>query len=205
MEWTITELFNNPSVLKKAQKEVDTIVGNERLVNEADTPNLPYINSIIKETMRLHPPIPMIMRKGVKDCVVDGNIIPKDSIVCVNIWAMGRDQKIWNNPLEFRPERFLEYGEGSDIDIKGHNFELLPFGSGRRGCPGMPLAMHQLPTVIAALVQCFDWKMLDSEGTILEYGKMIDMNERPGLTVPRANDLICIPVARFNPTTFLHV
>ncbi|XP_027345087.1 licodione synthase-like [Abrus precatorius] len=205
VEWTIAELFNNPKVLKKAQEEVDKVTGNERLVCEADSPNLPYIHAIIKETMRLHPPIPMIMRKGVEDCVVNGNIIPKGSLVCVNIWAMGRDPKIWKNPLEFRPERFLEI-EANDIDIKGQHFELLPFGSGRRGCPGMPLAARELPTIIGALIQCFEWKMLDSRGQILEHGKSkITMDERPGLTAPRANDLIGIPVARLNPTRFLQV
>ena len=202
MEWTISELFNNPRVLKKAQEEIERVVGNERLVCEEDSPNLPYIHAIIKETMRLHPPIPMIMRKGMEDCVVDGNMIPKGSLVCVNIWAMGRDQKIWENPLDFKPERFLENKEGNNIDMKGHHYELLPFGSGRRGCPGMPLAMRQLPTVIGALVQCFEWKMLDSEGKILDQDKTIDMDERPGLTAPRANDLICIPISRMSPTTF---
>jgi flavone synthase II len=186
VEWAVSELFNNPKVLKKAQEEVERVVGNERLVCEEDSPNLPYIHAIIKETMRLHPPIPMIMRKGNEDCVVDGNMIPKGSMVCVNIWAMGRDQKIWENPL-------------------GHHYELLPFGSGRRGCPGMPLAMRQLPTVIGALVQCFEWKMLDSEGKILDQGKTIDMDERPGLTAPRANDLICIPISRMNSNTFLQL
>ncbi|CAL0304119.1 unnamed protein product [Lupinus luteus] len=202
VEWTIAELFNNPSVLKKAQEEVDRVTCNKRLVCEADNPNLPYINAIIKETMRLHPPISMVMRKGIEDCVVSGYLIPKGSVTCINIWAMGRDPKIWENPLEFKPERFLE-GEGRFIDTKGHNYELLPFGSGRRGCPGMPLAMRELPTVIGALVQCFEWNMFDYNGKILENGETIDMDERPGLTAPRAHDLICIPLARLNPTPFL--
>ncbi|RHN60887.1 putative cytochrome P450 [Medicago truncatula] len=205
VEWAISELFNNPRVLKKAQEEVERVVGKERLVCEEDSPNLPYIHAIIKETMRLHPPIPMIMRKGMEDCVVDGKMVPKGSMVCVNIWAMGRDQKIWENALDFKPERFLENKEGNNIDMKGHHYELLPFGSGRRGCPGMPLAMRQLPTVVGALVQCFEWKMLDSEGKILDRGKTIDMDERPGLTAPRANDLICIPISRMNPNTFLQL
>ena len=198
LEWTIAELYNNPMVLKKAQEEVERVIGKESLVCEADIPNLPYIQAVIKETLRLHPPLPMIARKGTKDCVVDGKMIKTGSIVCVNIWAIGRDPKTWKNPLEFRPERFLESGKGIGIDIKGHDFELLPFGSGRRGCPGMPLAMRELPTVIGALVQCFEWKMLDSESKILDQGKKIDMDERPGLTAPRANDLFCIPVARLN-------
>ncbi|XP_058735049.1 cytochrome P450 93B16-like [Vicia villosa] len=201
LEWAVSELYNNPMVQKKMQEEVDIVVGKERLVCEADIPNLPYTNAVIKETLRLHPPLPMVARKGIQDCVVDGHMIPKGSIVCVNTWAIGRDPKIWKNPLEFRPERFLE----SDIDMKGHHFELLPFGTGRRGCPGMPLAMRELPTVIGALVQCFEWKMLDPEGKILDHGKRIEMDERPGLTAPRANDLFGIPVARLNPIPFLQV
>ncbi|KAK2376145.1 cytochrome P450 93B16 [Trifolium repens] len=205
LEWAIAELYNNPMVLKKAQEEVERVIGKERLVSEADISNLPYTNAVIKETLRLHPPLPMIARKGTQDCVIDEKMIPKGSIVCVNIWAMGRDPKIWKSPLEFKPERFLEYGIESDIDIKGHHFELLPFGSGRRGCPGMPLAMRQLPTVIGALIQCFEWKMLDSENKILNQGKTIHMEERPGLTAPRANELFCIPVARLNHIPCLQV
>ncbi|KAK7262408.1 hypothetical protein RJT34_29981 [Clitoria ternatea] len=205
VEWAIAELFNNPKVLKKAQEEVDRVIGKERLVCEADSPDLPYIHAIIKETMRLHPPLPMLMRKGIEDCVVNGYMIPQGSIICVNLWAMGRDPKIWENPLEFRPERFLE-GEGKAIDIKGQHFELLPFGTGRRGCPGMSLAMRELPTIIGALIQCFEWKMVDSQGQILDHGKStLNMDERPGLTVPRANNLVGVPIARLNPTHFLQV
>lgn len=109
MEWTIAELYNNPIELKKAQEEVERVIGKERLVCEADIPNLHYIQAIIKETLRLHPPLPMIARKGTKDCVVNGNMITKGSIVCVNIWAIGRDPKSWKSPLEFKPERFLEF------------------------------------------------------------------------------------------------
>lgn len=204
VEWTISELINNPRVLKKAQEEVDQVSQHERLISESDIPNLPYINAIIKETMRLHPPITMLMRKGVLDCVVNGYFIPKDTVVCVNIWAMGRDPNVWESPLDFRPERFLE-GKESVRDVKGHHFELLPFGSGRRGCPGLPLAQQELPVVIGSLVQCFTFKPLDSEGKIMGDGEKVDMSERPGLTAPRASDLHCVPVPRLNPIPFLKV
>ncbi|MED6193989.1 hypothetical protein PIB30_024299 [Stylosanthes scabra] len=188
----VTELFNNPRVLKKAQKEVDRVSGNQRLVCEEDSPNLPYIHAIIKETLRLHPPIPLLIRKGLRDCIVGGYKIPKGSMGCINIWAMGREPTLWENPIEFRPERFLE-GEGNTLDVKGNHFELLPFGAGKRGCLGMNLALRELLAIIGALVQCFDWKMFDSEGKLLSYGTPIDMDEQPGLTVPRAHDLICVP------------
>ncbi|MED6158523.1 hypothetical protein PIB30_033452 [Stylosanthes scabra] len=204
VEWAIAELFNNPRVLKKAREEVARVTMNQRLVSEDDISNLPYIHAIIKETLRLHPPITLLMRKGIHDCVVGGYKIPAGSVVCINIWAIGRDPTIWENPMEFRPERFLE-GQGSTIDTKGHHFNLLPFGSGRRGCPGMPLAMRQLPVIIGALVQCFDWNMFDSKGKLVDYGTPIDMDERPGLTVPRAHDLHCMLVARLNPIPFLQL
>ncbi|MED6162448.1 hypothetical protein PIB30_070538 [Stylosanthes scabra] len=204
VQWAIAELFNNPRVSKKAQEEVDRVTGNQRLLREEDSPNLPYIHAIIKETLRIHPPIPLLMRKGLTDCVVGGYKIPKGSMACINIWAMGRDPTLWESPIEFRPERFLE-GEGKTLDTKGNNFELLPFGTGRRGCPGMPLAMRELPAIIGALVQCFNWKMFDPKGKLLDHGTPIDMDEQPGLTVPRAHDLICIPVARLNPIPLLQL
>ncbi|MED6122730.1 hypothetical protein PIB30_042649 [Stylosanthes scabra] len=202
VQWAIAELFNNPRVLKKAQEEMDRVTGNQRLVCEEDSPNLPYIHAIIKETLRLHPPIPLLIRKGLTDCIVGGYKIPKGSMACINIWAMGRDPTLWESPTEFRPERFLE-GEGNTLDIKGNHFELLPFGSGKRGCLGMNLALRELLAIIGALLQCFDWKMFDSEGKLLSYGIPIDMDEQPGLTVPRAHDLICVPVARLNPIPLL--
>ncbi|XP_028768360.1 licodione synthase [Neltuma alba] len=204
VEWAISELINNPRVSKKAQEEVDKVTENKRLISEADIPNLPYINAIVKEIMRLHPPVTMINRKGTQDCLVSGYLIPKETMLFINVWAMGRDPKIWKSPLEFVPERFLE-GKQSGLDIKGHHYELLPFGTGRRGCPGQPLALQELPVVIGALIQCFTWKPLDSEGKIIDEGKRINMDERPGLTAPRANELLCIPVARLNPTAFLQV
>ncbi|KAK4254992.1 hypothetical protein QN277_008057 [Acacia crassicarpa] len=204
MEWTISELIKNPRVLKKAQEEVDRVTEKKRLISEADIPHLPYIHAIIKENMRLHPPVSMIMRKGVQDTVVNGYLIPKGTLMCVNIWAMARDPNIWESPLEFRPERFLE-GKESGLDIKGHHYELLPFGSGRRGCPGQSLAMLEMPVIIGTLIQCFTWKPLDSQGKIISDDSTIDMDERPGLTVPRANNISCIPVARLNPIPFLQV
>ncbi|MFX6572948.1 cytochrome P450, partial [Acinetobacter baumannii] len=158
---------------------------------ESDAPNLPYLNAIIKETFRLHPPIPMLTRKSISDVVVNGYTIPAKTLLFVNLWSMGRNPNYWENPMEFRPERFLEKGTGS-IDVKGQHFELLPFGTGRRGCPGMLLGMQELFSIIGAMVQCFDWKLPDGV-------KSVDMTERPGLTAPRANDLVCQLVPRIDP------
>ncbi|KAG4131228.1 hypothetical protein ERO13_D09G193501v2, partial [Gossypium hirsutum] len=153
-------LINNPEVLRKAQQELDQVVGKSRLVQESDTPCLPYLQAIIKESFRLHPPIPMLSRKArfmISNRAVDTDI---------------------NN--------------SGVIDVKGLHYQLLPFGTGRRGCPGISLAMQELAVTLAALVQCFDWNA----------GGGVDMSERPGLTAPRAYELNCVPLARFTPTLF---
>lgn len=192
VEWSITELINHPEALQKAQNEIDQVIGKSRLVEESDIAQLPYLQAIIKETFRLHPPIPMLARKSVTETTVGNYTVPEGSILFVNLWSMGRNPKLWNDPMEFRPERFLDGKE--DIDIKGLHYQLLPFGSGRRGCPGISLAMRELPTTLAALIQCFQWK--------LEAGQAVDMSERPGLTAPRAHDFLCLPVPRFQHPFF---
>lgn len=108
-----------------------------------------------------------------------------------------RNPKLWKNPLEFRPERFLKNGEGDSIDVRGQHFQLLPFGSGRRMCPGVSLAMQEVPALLGAIIQCFDFKVVDHKtGMILNDVGDIDVDERPGLTAPRVNNLLCVPVER---------
>ncbi|XP_050204418.1 cytochrome P450 93B2-like [Mercurialis annua] len=182
LEWALAELIKNPQVLEKARDEINRVVGNKRIVQESDNSNLHYIQAILKETFRLHPPIPMLARKSIQDCHINGYKIPANSLLFVNIWAIGRDSKYWKNPLSFEPERFLN---SRKFDLRGQNYELLPFGSGRRSCPGIGLAMAELPTTLAAMIQCFDWTVLNPP----------DMTERPGLTAPRMHDLVCNPVA----------
>ncbi|XVF30098.1 hypothetical protein REPUB_Repub16aG0027600 [Reevesia pubescens] len=201
LEWALAELINHPEVLRKAQKEIDQVVGKSKLVEESDSPRLQYLQAIIKETFRLHPPIPMISRKSIEECKINGYTIPAHSLLFVNIWGIGRDPNIWDDPLKFQPERFLKSNEADNnsglIDVKGFHYQLLPFGTGRRGCPGISLAMQELPSTLAAMIQCFDWKV-GRPNT----GGVVDMTERPGLTAPRAQDLECVPVARFNPAFF---
>ncbi|EYU18918.1 hypothetical protein ABFS82_04G186900 [Erythranthe guttata] len=192
-EWAIAELINNPRILKKAQQEIDEVVGSDRLVEESDAPNLPYLMAIIKETFRLHPPIPMITRISSSDCTINGYKVSAKTLLFVNNWSMGRNPEYWKTPLEFLPERFLEE-ENASVDVKGQHFELLPFGSGRRGCPGMMLALQELVLVIGTMIQCFDWKLPDGVGC-----RRVDMTERPGLAAPRANELICCVVPRVDP------
>ncbi|KAE8038975.1 hypothetical protein FH972_011432 [Carpinus fangiana] len=202
-EWALAELINHPMVLEKARKEINNIVRNCRLVKESDVPNLPYIQAIIKETLRLHPPLPMVTRKCIEDCKIGNYVIPANTLLFVNVWAIGRDPNYWKNPLDFEPERFLksnEKGNMGHIDIRGQHFQLLPFGSGRRICPGINLAMQELPTLLAAMIQCFDFKLVGPHGEIMDgENAVVDMDERPGLTAPRAHDLVCVPIARLSP------
>ncbi|KAK1408560.1 hypothetical protein QVD17_40440 [Tagetes erecta] len=193
VEWTLAELMNNPKVLEKARQEIDTVVGNKRLVEEADAPNLPYIQAIIKESLRLHPPVPLLIRKSNEHVTVRGYDIPAGCILYVNTWSIGRNPQYWEMPLVFNPNRFLE-GESNtlkgSLDIKGQNFTLLPFGTGRRRCSGIDLAMRQVHVVVATLIQCFEWKVKDEH--------MLSMDERGGITAPRAVDLVCFPSLRPN-------
>ncbi|KAL0359459.1 UNVERIFIED_CONTAM: cytochrome [Sesamum angustifolium] len=188
IEWALAELINHPNILAKAAQEIDSVVGNDRLVQESDMPNLPYLQAIVKETLRLHPTGPLIVRESSKDCTISGYHIPAKTRLFLNVWAVGRDPNHWENGLEFRPERFLsEDGNGKgQLDVRGQHYHFLPFGSGRRGCPGTSLALLVVQTTLAAMIQCFEWKV---EGSV-------DMEEGPGLTLPRAHPLICFPVVR---------
>ncbi|KAK7302847.1 hypothetical protein RJT34_13744 [Clitoria ternatea] len=202
-DWALAELINNPKVLQKAKEEVDSVVGKERLADESDVQNLPYIRAIIKETFRLHPPLPVVKKKCVAECVVDNYVIPEGALVLFNVWAVGRDPKYWDTPSEFRPERFLLEssvgGEQQAVDLRGQHFQLLPFGSGRRMCPGVNLATQGMATLLASIIQCFDLQVVDSHGQILkDDDAKVSMEERPGLAVPRLHNLMCIPVARPN-------
>ncbi|CAL5356690.1 hypothetical protein CsSME_00046012 [Camellia sinensis var. sinensis] len=194
-EWALAELINHPNIMEKAKNEIDAIVGNSRLVEESDLANLPYLQAIVKETLRLHPTGPMIVRESSEDSTIMGYQIPAKTRLFVNVWAIGRDPNHWENPLEFQPERFVgEEGSGkSQLDVRGQHFHLLPFGSGRRGCPGTSLALQVVQTSLAAMIQCFEWKVGNGgNGTV-------DMEEGPGLTLPRAHPLVCVPVARLSP------
>ncbi|KAK7246435.1 hypothetical protein RIF29_41303 [Crotalaria pallida] len=200
-EWVLAELINNPHVLKKAQDEINEVVGKDRLVDELDVPNLPYLRAIVKENFRLHPPLPVVKRKCVQDCVIDNYLIPEGALILFNVWAVGRDPKYWDRPNEFRPERFLENVEGGDqqgpIDVKGQHFQLLPFGSGRRMCPGVNLATSGISTLLAGLIQCFELRPVGSHGEVLKGADAkVSMEERPGLSVPRFHNLNVVPVAR---------
>nr|XP_015869779.2 cytochrome P450 93A3-like [Ziziphus jujuba var. spinosa] len=194
IEWALAELINHPNIANKARKEIDSVIGKTRLLQESDIVNLPYLQATVKETLRLHPTGPMIVRESSESSKICGYDIPEKTQLLVNVWAIGRDPSHWENPLEFKPERFLsEEGSGkSQLDVRGQHFHLLPFGSGRRGCPGTSLALQIVQTTLGAMIQCFEWKVGGGDGSV-------DMEEGPGLTLPRATPLICVPVARLSP------
>lgn len=196
VEWALAELINHPGIMKKAREEIDSVVGKSRLVEESDIPNLPYLQAIVKETIRLHPTGPMIVRESTKNSTINGYDIPAGTRLFVNVWAIGRDPNHWENPLEFRPERFIVENGKNQLDVRGQHFHLLPFGSGRRSCPGTSLALYMVQATLSAMIQCFDWKL--SGG-----GVIVDMEEGPGLTLPRAHPLICVPVTMLKPFPLL--
>ncbi|KAK1371660.1 putative flavonoid 3-hydroxylase [Heracleum sosnowskyi] len=190
VDWTMSELLKHPQVMDKVQKELAEVVGMHKLVDESDLESLVYLNMVIREVFRLHPPSPLLLpHQSIEDCNIDGFFIPKKTTVMVNVYAIGRDSEVWNDAEDFIPERFI----GSNIDIRGQDFELLPFGSGRRGCPGMQLGIIMVRLVVATLVHCFDWKlpngMMPSE---------LDMTEEFGLVVRRANHLTATPSCRLH-------
>ncbi|KAL4571643.1 hypothetical protein LXL04_018406 [Taraxacum kok-saghyz] len=189
IEWGLAELINHPRVMKKAIEEIDRVIGKSRCLEESDISNLPYLQAIVKETLRLHPAAPIIPRTSTEDCIVGGYHIPSKTTVFVNVWALGRDPQYWDDPLEFCPERF----EGGHVDVRGQHFQMLPFGSGRRMCPGMSLGMQLAQVALGVMVQCFEWKA-GQEGELTR----VDMEEGPGITLPRANPLVCVPVARLH-------
>lgn len=181
-EWAMSELLHHPEIMKKAQAELDVIVGCDCQVHELDLPKLSYIQAIVKESLRLHPPVPMLApHMSMTATKALGYDIPANSWLIVNVWAIGRDESIWKKPLEFIPERFLEGNNPqASVDLQGRHYELLPFGSGRRACPGMALGTTLVQMCIASLLHAFDWSPPN--------GKQIgDINMSEGLRLKGKN------------------
>ncbi|KAL2230562.1 cytochrome P450 98A2 [Sesamum indicum] len=188
VEWAMAELIKNPRIQEKAQEELDRVIGHERVMTELDFSNLPYLQCVAKEALRLHPPTPLMLpHRANANVKIGGYDIPKGSNVHVNVWAIARDPKVWKSPLEFRPERFLE----EDIDMKGHDFRLLPFGAGRRVCPGAQLGINLVTSMIGHLLHHFNWA--PPNGMTREE---IDMGENPGLVTYMRTPLEAIPTPR---------
>ncbi|KAK1597254.1 hypothetical protein QYE76_000059 [Lolium multiflorum] len=188
LEWAVAELIKNPKVMHKATAEVRRVMEARRTVAEDALGELHYLRLVVRETLRLHPPLPLLLpRECQEPCQVLGYDVPRGMQVLVNAWALGRDDHYWNTPDEFRPERFQ--GEAAAVDdFRGMDFAFLPFGAGRRMCPGMAFALANIELPLAGLLLHFDW-----EGPPPEE---LDMSEEFGLTARRKGDLLLLPVLR---------
>ncbi|XP_074571897.1 cytochrome P450 71A1-like isoform X1 [Curcuma longa] len=184
LEWAMVELVRNPPVMQKLQDEVRRIASRKGLVGEEDLHQMTYLLAVIKEVLRLHPPAPLLLpRETLDDCVIHGYSIPKKTRILVNAWAIGRDPKQWDAPEEFRPERFSD----GTVDFNGTDFRYMPFGSGRRICPGLQFAIASLELALANLVHQFDWELPDGMEK-----EEFHTREAPGVVVHREGQLLLV-------------
>ncbi|XP_023542647.1 cytochrome P450 71A1-like [Cucurbita pepo subsp. pepo] len=187
LEWTMTELMRNPAAMKKAQEEVRTIIGKKSKIEVEDIQKMEYIQCVIKESLRLHPPVPLLVpRETAADVEIDGYHIPSKTRVFVNAWKIQRDSEYWHNPNEFIPERFMD---NNSANYKGQDHEFIPFGSGRRKCPGMSFGVASFEHALANLLHWFDWK--------LPSGCELSVEEQSGLTVCKKTPLLLNPMPYF--------
>ncbi|GJU95762.1 cytochrome P450 76AD1-like protein [Tanacetum coccineum] len=186
IESAMVELIRNPKKMEAARSEIISYMQDKnRNIYESDISQLPYLQAVIKEAFRLHPPAPFLVpHQALHNIEVQGFIVPKDAQILCNIWAMGRDPKVWSDPETFLPERFLDV----KIDYKGQDFELIPFGAGRRICPAVSMAHRITHIILGSLIHTFDWK-LQGDMRVED----MDMTEKFGLTLSRNVPLIAIP------------
>ena len=186
INWAMAEMIRNPRVMKKAQVEVREVFNEKGKVDEIFMNELKYLKSVVKETLRLHPPaVFLVPRECGETCEIGGYHIPVKSKVLINAWALGRDPMYWTEAERFYPERFID----SSIDHKGSNFEYIPFGAGRRICPGISFGLLNVELTLAVLLYHFDWKLPNGMKS-----EDFDMTEKFGVTVARKNDICLIPV-----------
>ncbi|KAJ9695218.1 hypothetical protein PVL29_010619 [Vitis rotundifolia] len=186
VEWALTELLRHPECMAKVKAELGRVVGANGKLEERHIDDLQYLQAVVKETFRLHPPIPFLVpRKAVRDTNFMGYHIPKNTQLFVNVWAIGREPELWEEPSSFKPERFLDLNH---IDYKGQHFELIPFGAGRRMCAGIPLAHRMVHLILGSLVYHFDWQ-LDSSITL----ETMDMRENLAMVMRKLEPLKALP------------
>ncbi|CAL5432798.1 unnamed protein product [Camellia sinensis] len=192
IEFAMAEMMNKPEVMKKAQQELETVVGKDSIVEESHINKLPYLQAILKEVLRLHPVLPlMVPHCPSQTCIIGGYTIPKGARVFINVWAIHRDPSIWENPLEFRPERFLDGKWG----YRGADFNYFPFGSGRRMRAGIAMAERMLFFSLASILHSFDWKLPE--------GEKLNLSEKFGIVLKKRVPLMAIPTPRLsNPTLY---
>jgi cytochrome P450 len=185
IDWAMAEMIRDPRIMKKAQAEVRGVFSIIGRVDENYINELNYLKLVVKETLRLHPPGPLLLpRECGKACEINGYQIPIKSKVIVNAWAIARDPNYWTESERFYPERFID----SDIDYKGTNFEYIPFGAGRRICPGSSFGLRNIELALAMLLYHFDWKLPSGIRS-----EELDMTEEFGVAVRRKDDLLLFP------------
>ncbi|XP_021859309.2 cytochrome P450 736A117 [Spinacia oleracea] len=190
VEWVILELLRHPEKMRQVEEEVrKQMKGKGRRVNDDDLKDLIYLKAVIKEALRMHPAVPLLVfREALQDTKVNGFDIDAGTLVIINAWAIQNDPIFWEEPGEFRPERFLNDGSSSSFDFKGQDFQYIPFGSGRRSCPGISFGIANAELMIATLLFEFDLKLPDCE--------MLNMTEIAGITVRRRDPLMIIAAPR---------
>ncbi|EFJ04393.1 hypothetical protein SELMODRAFT_449382 [Selaginella moellendorffii] len=193
LEWAMAELLRHPAEFSRARSQIDAIVGKEKLVDESDIAKLPYVEAIAKETMRLRSVAPLALPKIVQGGPIelDGYTLLDGTVIYISSYSIGLDERFWKDPLEFRPQRFIDL---PDIDVFGQNFNLLPFGTGRRVCPGAKLGFDAVQMGIATLVQGFDWKL---DGDLDDPAKL-NMDQTFGLVCQKSQPLVAIPIPRLD-------
>ncbi|KAL5725584.1 hypothetical protein ACHQM5_008714 [Ranunculus cassubicifolius] len=188
-EWAMSEMIKNPRIMEKAQAEVRRVVGGKMKVEESDLSELTYMKMVIKETLRLHTPLALLLpRESMEACTLNGYEIPAKTRVLINYWAIAMDPLTWKDPEVFEPERFL----GNSIDYKGNDFEFIPFGAGRRICPGISFAIYNMELALASLLYHFDWKLPNDMKR-----EDLDMDATFGLTLFKTNNLHLVPSLHF--------
>lgn len=183
VEWAMSEVMHNSVVLNKVQQELDRVVGRDAVVEESHLPQLHYLRMVIKETLRLHPPLPLLVPHSPSaTSVVGGYNVPGGSRVFVNVWAIQRNPLVWNEPLEFNPERFAgEDGRKWEF-TSSKQFDYMPFGSGRRICAGIAMAEKMTAYSLAMLLHAFDWSLPE--------GSQLDLAEKFGIVMKKATPLV---------------
>ncbi|KAH9753341.1 Xanthotoxin 5-hydroxylase CYP82C4 [Citrus sinensis] len=193
LTWVISLLLNHRDILDKVQNELDIQVGTKRQVNESDLKNLVYLQATLKEAMRLYPAVPLLIpHEAIEECTVNGYHVPAGTQLLINVWKLQRDPRVWEEPCKFQPERFLT--KHKDIDVRGQHLELLPFGSGRRMCPGVSFALQVMQFTIASLLQGFDFATPSNEP--------LDMGEGFGLTMEKSRPLEVLIAPRLSASLY---
>lgn len=190
-EWVMAELVINPNVQEKLHREIENVVGDRKSITDSEVANLPYLQAVVKETLRVHPPGPLLSWARLSRSDVhlsNGMVIPEKTTAMVNMWAITHDPQVWEDPHVFKPERFMVCQRGADVDVRGNDLRLAPFGAGRRVCPGKNLGLVSVGLWVAELVHHFKW--LD------DVAHQVDLSEVLNLSCEMKNPLHAIAVKR---------